>query len=101
MTECPICYNNISNAIFISHCFHIFCLNCIKKALFIKKACPLCRKKLYYNPERPNNNIRIVKRTYNRLFMENFNNGYRWMESYTDTGEIVSSSPLWINSIMD
>ena len=29
--------------------------------------------------------------------MENFNNGYRWMESYTDTGEIVSSIPLWIN----
>ena len=73
---------------------------CIKKALSIKKSCPLCRKKLYYKPERPNNNIRVVKRTYNRLFMENFNNGYRWMESYTDTGEIVSSIPLWINSLM-
>ena len=100
--ECPICYNKIANAMFVSHCFHIFCLDCIKKALSIKKVCPLCRKKLYYNPKlcKLNNNIITRRQSYNqytRLFMQNSSNGYRWMETYNESGEKISSIPLWIN----
>jgi len=105
MLECPICYNKISNQMFVSHCFHIFCLKCIKKALSIKKICPLCRKKLYYNPEprTQNNNVIIIRRNYNqyiRLFMQNCSNGYRWMETYNESGEKISSVPLWIDSLI-
>lgn len=106
--ECPICLKNISNGMFVSHCHHVFCLECIQKALCYKKSCPLCRKKLYYRPERCFQNIRTegvrVQRrfrrgiTYNVYLMENSENGSRWMENRDSFGILVSSLPFWINS---
>jgi len=116
--ECPICLKNISDGLFVSHCLHIFCLECIQKALESKKSCPLCRKKLYYRPEGQYNHCsRNIKRqggriqtrfqrylsdgrhiTYTVYLMENFENGNRWMESRDESGFIVSSLPFWINS---
>ena len=102
--ECPICLKNISNAMFVSHCLHIFCLECIQKALDSKKSCPLCRKKLYYRPERHFQNSRVqgtrIRTRYGRhtvYLMENFENGNRWMENRDDYGVTVSSLPFWIN----
>lgn len=106
--ECPICLKNISNGMFISHCLHIFCLECIQKALVYKKSCPLCRKKLYYRPERCSQNITTkrfcVQRRfgtdiiYNVYLMENSENGNRWMENRNSLGILVSTLPFWINS---
>ena len=107
--ECPICLRNIYKGMFVTHCLHFFCLECIEEALKIKKSCPLCRKKLYYRPERRfskcNQNItseraRLVTRNHsNTLYlMENFENGNRWMESRDSNGCTISSIPLWINS---
>ena len=106
--ECPICLKNISNGMFVSHCMHIFCLECIKKALIYKKSCPLCRKKLYYRPERCCKNIttqRVLVQsrfergiTYNFYLMKNSETGIRWMETRDSFGILVSSLPFWINS---
>ena len=107
--ECPICLKNISDSMFVSHCLHIFCLECIQKALELKKLCPLCRKKLYYSPKnhfehRSQNIKRQMVRiqttrhiTYTVYLMENFESGNRWMESRDESGFTVSSLPLWIN----
>lgn len=99
--ECPICLKNISNGMFVSHCLHVFCLECIQKALIYKKLCPLCRKKLYYRPERRSQNSKARDRTrftYTLYLMENFENGNRWTENRNEYGITVSSLPFWINS---
>jgi hypothetical protein len=106
--ECPICLKNISNGMFVSHCLHVFCLKCIQKCLLYKKLCPLCRKKLYYRPERRSQNIttqrvlvqsRFERRiTYNFYLMKNSETGIRWMENRDSFGILVSSLPFWINS---
>jgi len=103
--ECPICLKNISNGMFISHCLHVFCLECIQKALIYKKSCPLCRKKLYYIPKRYSQNITTQRVCIQRRFgtdifylMENSENGSRWMENRNSFGILVSSLPFWINN---
>ena len=105
--ECPICLKNISNGIFVSHCLHVFCLECIQKALIYKKSCPLCRKKLYYRPERCFQNTtqrNLVQNRfgrgirYNVYLMENPENGIRWTENRDSFGILVSCLPFWINS---
>ena len=103
--ECPICLKNISYGIFISHCFHVFCLKCIEKALTTKKSCPLCRKKLYYKPERLRRNRKRVcvnesqYMTYTVYFMENQEAGNRWTECRDVLGHVISSIPMWINHL--
>lgn len=32
--------------------------------------------------------------------MQNCSNGYRWMETYNESGEKISSVPLWIDSLI-
>jgi hypothetical protein len=43
--ECPICLGAM-NGITATTCGHIFCLECIKKAIQVTKCCPLCKKRL-------------------------------------------------------
>ncbi|OVA13794.1 SNF2-related [Macleaya cordata] len=63
--DCPICYSPLSNTI-ITCCGHIFCKNCILKALSRKNpCCPMCRYRLSKSdlfsapPEEPCNNDEI------------------------------------------
>ena len=105
--ECPICLKNISYGIFISHCLHVFCLKCIEKALTTKKSCPLCRKKLYYKPERLRRNTKTrhvyvnesQHMRYTVYLMENQESGNRWTECRDDLGNTISSIPIWINQL--
>ncbi|CAM8911747.1 unnamed protein product [Rhodiola kirilowii] len=43
--SCPICMEKLKIET-STKCGHIFCEDCIKKALSVKKCCPTCRKKL-------------------------------------------------------
>ena len=46
MDDCAICLNDMSDPrakAVVTPCAHVFCRACISKALFEKKACPLCR----------------------------------------------------------
>jgi len=45
--ECSICYDVYYNKnISITPCGHIFCFNCILKAVSYNKECPICRNRL-------------------------------------------------------
>jgi len=43
--ECAICLGQMKG-ITATTCGHIFCLECIRKAIQVTKCCPLCKKKL-------------------------------------------------------
>lgn len=49
--ECPICGNDMGtcSAFYITHCGHMYHIDCIKSWLKVKKNCPMCRRKLYYD----------------------------------------------------
>ncbi|KAJ6426346.1 hypothetical protein OIU84_022038 [Salix udensis] len=42
--RCPICMDELEEAT-TTKCGHVFCKNCIKKALAVQKKCPTCRMK--------------------------------------------------------
>jgi len=42
--RCPICMDELQEAT-STKCGHVFCKNCIKKALAVQKKCPTCRMK--------------------------------------------------------
>lgn len=45
--RCPICFNNLGTETVVStKCGHVFCRNCLQKALILKPVCPTCRRKL-------------------------------------------------------
>ncbi|KAJ8722892.1 hypothetical protein PYW07_004072 [Mythimna separata] len=45
--RCPICFNNLGKESVVStRCGHVFCRNCLQKALLLKPVCPTCRRKL-------------------------------------------------------
>ncbi|KAM0263121.1 hypothetical protein ACHAPA_008954 [Fusarium lateritium] len=46
--ECAICYDNPSDPV-ITTCKHVFCRNCILRAIQIQHKCPMCRNKLDEN----------------------------------------------------
>ena len=99
--ECPICYQEIWNSMFITHCSHTFCLTCIKKWLEQEFKCPVCRVKVYYDFKKQEICEEIceeilVEQLTNFVFRENSDNGYRWMEIHDSRG-VVSSMPFWIN----
>jgi hypothetical protein len=48
--NCPICYDNITNEFFITHCGHIFHNKCFKEWSEQKYSCPICRAKTYHEP---------------------------------------------------
>ena len=41
---CGICLDPIKNISITYPCYHIFCQDCMKKALAVKKSCPACRE---------------------------------------------------------
>ncbi|KAF5591503.1 helicase-like transcription factor [Fusarium pseudoanthophilum] len=43
--ECAICYDNPNDPV-ITTCKHVFCRNCILRAIQIQHKCPMCRNKL-------------------------------------------------------
>ncbi|KAF4449940.1 hypothetical protein F53441_6859 [Fusarium austroafricanum] len=46
--ECAICYENPADPV-ITTCKHVFCRNCILRAVQLQHKCPLCRNKLDEN----------------------------------------------------
>ncbi|KAL0860836.1 hypothetical protein ABMA27_009378 [Loxostege sticticalis] len=45
--RCPICFNNLTNeAVSSTRCGHVFCTQCLMKAMSLKRMCPLCRVSL-------------------------------------------------------
>ncbi|KAF4342905.1 helicase-like transcription factor [Fusarium beomiforme] len=46
--ECAICYDNPNDPV-ITTCKHVFCRNCILRAIQIQHRCPMCRNKLDEN----------------------------------------------------
>lgn len=46
--ECAICYDNPNDPV-ITTCKHVFCQNCIIRAIQIQHKCPMCRNKLDEN----------------------------------------------------
>jgi SWI/SNF-related matrix-associated actin-dependent regulator of chromatin subfamily A3 len=43
--DCAICFD-IPTGPVITHCKHVFCRNCIVKAIMMQHKCPMCRNKL-------------------------------------------------------
>lgn len=56
--ECPICGDNITKSMFITHCGHVYHIKCIETWVDKHKSCPLCRATLY---------MHIIKRNKNQL----------------------------------
>ncbi|KAF5667865.1 helicase-like transcription factor [Fusarium heterosporum] len=46
--ECAICYDNPTDPV-ITTCKHVFCRNCILRAIQLQHKCPMCRNKLDEN----------------------------------------------------
>lgn len=104
--ECPICYENISKSMFISHCYHTFHIHCVKKALDIKNTCPICRRTLFYSnfvKIKPKSRlsdrrgaISISHRDINTYLQhENQLTGQRWTTILNSSGSVFSSVPVW------
>ena len=74
MTNCPICYIEITKAFFVTICGHSYHVKCIDEWLKTNKTCPYCRKKLYYR-QKPD---RKVSELQQGRFMTLEEAGYRW-----------------------
>lgn len=46
MTQCSICFNNMTKTAVQLSCGHTFCKSCIRKWSVINQSCPLDRKKI-------------------------------------------------------
>ena len=61
---CPICYDDINDALLTNCCNRIFCANCILQSLVRNTACPLCRTNI--NPsllKKLSDNTMVVENT--------------------------------------